>query len=135
MRILKPQGIEIEFDDKKRHLLFNVNVIDEVQEKYDDYIVNILNSLFDKENNYNSRNAYNKLSFILLTLLNEDVRLHNKNNPDDKWEPITEDFINSELLTNDTSASLSILVLQSFNGTLPKSEDEDPNQASGTTKK
>ena len=132
MRILKPEGIEIEFDDKKRHLLFNLNVIDAVQEKYDGYIIDILDSI---SNNTDNRNAYGKISYILYALLNEDTEIHNSKFPDDKWDQITEEYINRTLLTNETMAIYIPLIFASFNGSLPKNEDDDdPNRKSGKTK-
>lgn len=49
MKILKPVGQELEFDGKVRHLLFNVNVIDEIQEKYDTDVVDVLNTIFETQ--------------------------------------------------------------------------------------
>lgn len=135
MRILKPVGEEIEFDSKVRHLLFNVNVIDDVQEHFDMYIVDVLNSIFEVEDKDVQRKSYDTLSYVLSSLLNEDVRIHNKNNPSDQWEEITEDFIKEEVLTNGNSPVFASLVLKSFNESLPKHEEDDPNQKSGQKKK
>lgn len=136
MRILKPIGEELEFDGKVRHLLFNINVIDEIQEHYDMYIVDTINSIFDNTNKENQKKSYNTLAYILTVLLNEDVRLHNKKNPKDTWDKVTEEYLKEEVLTAETSARLSILMLNAFNGNLPKSEeDDDPNQKSERTKK
>jgi len=135
MRILMPVGEEIQFDDKLRHLLFNTNVIDEIQECYDDGIVDILNSMLGSKEKEGKKNQYDKLSYILLVLLNEDVRLHNKNNQNDKWEVLTEEFIRSELVTNTTSLELTMLVLTAFSGSVPKSTDSPPNVESDNIKK
>jgi len=132
MRILMPIGEEIEFDDKKRHLLFNINVIDEIQEHFDMYIVDAINSVFSETD---KKGGYNRLSYILLVLLNEDVRMHNRKSPNDQWCLITEDFINSELLTNDTAKVFTGLILKSFNGSLPKVDKQTPNVKSGQVKK
>jgi hypothetical protein len=135
VRILKPVGEEIEFDSKVRHLLFNVNVIDDVQEHFDMYIVDVLNYIFEVEDKDVQRKSYDTLSYVLSSLLNEDVRIHNKNNPSDQWEEITEDFIKEEVLTNGNSPVFASLVLKSFNESLPKHEEDDPNQKSGQKKK
>jgi hypothetical protein len=135
MRILKPVGIEIDIDGKDRHLLFNVNVIDELQEHFDLYIGDILNALLDSQDKEKQKAFYDSIAFILAVLLNEDVRIHNKNNPNDPWEKITEEYLKEEVLTNSTSATITLEILKSFNGTLPKSEEDDPNLKSGKTRK
>jgi len=135
VRILKPVGEEIDFDGKTRHLLFNINVIDDIQEHFDMYIVDVLNSVFETENKEIQKKSYDTLSYILTSLLNEDVRMHNKNNTEDQWDEITEEYIKEELLTNGTSMVLGSLVLKSFNGSLPKTEEDDPNQKTGQKKK
>lgn len=135
MRILKPVGVEIELDDKPRKLLFTVDIIDEVQNHYDMYVVDVLNSIFSSESKENMRDAYNKVSFIFTLLLNGDVKRHNKDNPGDIWNEITEEWIRSEWLTNSNVAIFGGLILKAFNESLPKSDDEDPNQKSGQVKK
>lgn len=135
MRILKPVGEEIDFDGKVRHLLFNVNVIDEIQEHFDMYIVDVLNSMFKVDDKAAQRSAFDTLSYVLTVLLNEDARIHNKNNPADQWDEITEEFIKGELLTNSTTVTIGLLVLESFNGSISKKGEDDPNQKSGQTKK
>ena len=130
MRILKPIGEEIEFDEKARHLLFNVNVIDEIQDHFDMHIIDALNLMFSAD-----KNEYDTIAYILTVLLNEDVRLHNKNFPTEQWENITEEFIKEEVLTNGTGKIISILIVKAFNGDLPKSEEDDPNAKSGKAKK
>jgi hypothetical protein len=135
MRILKPVGIEIDIDGKDRHLLFNVNVIDELQEHFDMYIGDILNALLDNQDKEKQKAFYDSIVYILAVLLNEDVRMHNKNNPSDPWEKITDEYLKEEILTNSTSAAIALEILKSFNGSLPKNEDDDPNLKSGKTKK
>jgi hypothetical protein len=131
MRILKPTGLEIEFDGKVRHLLFNFNVIYEIQEHFDMYIVDVLNLHFKKETDKEIRKReYADLAYILTVLLAEDVRLHNEKNPSDQWEKITEEYIKSELITNGTSGNLWLLVIKAFNEDLPQNEDDDPNLTS-----
>jgi hypothetical protein len=135
MRILKPVGTEIDIDGKERHLLFNINVIDELQEHFDMYIGDILNSLLERQDKEKQKAFYDTVVCILTVLLNEDVRLHNKHNPSDPWENITEEYLKEEVLTNSTSATITLEILKSFNGSLPKNEDDDPNLKSGKTKK
>jgi hypothetical protein len=135
MRILKPVGEVLEFDGKERHLLFNVNVIDQLQEDYDNDIVSIINEIFELEDKEKKKKAYAMLAHMLTVVLNEDVRLHNKYNPDDRWEDLSEEYIRTEILSNSTSKLISALMLLSFNGTMPKSDDTSPNEMSEQTKK
>lgn len=125
MRILRPKGELLEIDNRKHHLLFDINAIDIIQEKYDRPIVDILNSLFSKDKE-DEKNSYNILAFILMTLINQDIEKHNEVS-NDKWEELTEKQV-KRLITNENSMAFSIFVLKIFNGNLPKSDGEDdPN--------
>ena len=134
MRILKPVGEVLQFDDKERHLLFNVNVIDQLQEDYDTDIVDIINTIFELKDKEKKKKSYGMLAHVLMVLLNEDVRLHNKYNPDDQWEELSEEYIRTEVLSNTTSKNIAILILLSFNGSMPKSDDTSPNEMSEQVK-
>lgn len=134
MKILKPQGEEFIFDNKKRRLLFNINTINEIQEHFDMYIVDVLNALVNPENA--DRDWYNKLAYILTVLLNEDIRLHNEDCPNDKWEEISIEFVKSRVITNKNSGLIAISIIKAFSADIPESEEEDdPNLMSGQTTK
>lgn len=125
MRILKPVGEKLELDGKLYHLLFNLNVIDEIQEYYDMPIVDVLNAMFDIKDKQKKRESYNMLAYVLTVLINEDIRIKNKKNPESEQEKITIEYLREEIITNETSSGLALLVLKAFNGTLTKDEDED----------
>lgn len=135
MRILKPVGEELELDGRKYNLIFNVNVIDQLQETYDMAIVDILNSMFPKNGDEKEvkMNSYKKVAYIAQVLINENIKLHNKEN-EEKWEPITCEYI-AEMLDNITTIKLALLMLKSFNGTNSKSETNEKNVKSEQTKK
>ena len=134
MRTLMPIGEEIDFDGRTRKLLFNVNVIDEIQEHYDAPIVDVINSIFSKEDKEIRKKSYDTISYIFNVLLNEDARLHNKKFPKDEWEDLTEEFLKEEVITNSTSLQITLAILASFNGSIPQ-EEEDPNVKSEQTRK
>jgi signal recognition particle GTPase len=96
-----------------------------------------MNSVFDIADKENKKNAYDKIAYMLAVLLKEDTRLHNKKNPDDKLEEITEETIREEILTHDNSIKVAALILKALRGTMPKKEDEDddPNLKSEQMKK
>lgn len=135
MRILKPEGIPFTFDDKDRRLLFTIDAIDAIQEKYNEYIVDIINSLIDIENKDAQRRAYNRTAYILYVLWNQDVEIHNEEHPEDKWQYISEEYIRKRILNN-TNVGMAILaIINAFNEGMPKSEDDDdPNLKSGQQK-
>ena len=134
MRILRPVYEEVDFDGKTRRLPFNVLVIDEIQEHFDMGIADVLNSFFNKDSEVELRNA---IAYVFTVSINEDTRLHNKKYPNDLWEEITEEYVKEELLTNSAiTIEIGALLIESFNGTMPKSEEEnDPNQKTGQVEK
>jgi len=46
MSSLNPKGVEVELNGEKRHLLFDYNIIAEIQEKYDSSVIGVIRSCF-----------------------------------------------------------------------------------------
>jgi len=46
MSSLNPKGVEIELNGEKRHLLFDYNIIAEIQEKYDSSVIGVIRNCF-----------------------------------------------------------------------------------------
>lgn len=131
MRELRPKGIEINIDDKPRRLLFTLNAIDELQEEYELPIPEIIAKVFDTD--AGKLEAYKHLKKIITTLINNDVEIHNEENPGDKWEFVTERYVGNRL-TIDNIGIISEAMLIAFTRSFPKKhedDDDDPNRKSG----
>lgn len=126
MRILMPQGEPINFDGIDRKLLFNINVIDELQEHYDMNIADVFKLILTTDPEKVGK-SYDNLCYILSVLVNEDTRIYNKT-ASEKREIITESEI-KEYITHGTANVLTYYVLKAFNKGMPKKgeEDDDPN--------
>lgn len=134
MRILRPKGEKLTIDDRTYHLLFNINTIDEIQEHFDKPIDEVLNDTLDLKNTENKKQSYNKIAYMLATLINQDVERHNKKS-EDKWEKISEEWLKEEILTNETAIQAMALILKAFNGSVDTGDEKDPNQKSVQVKK
>lgn len=141
MRILKPVGEKLTINDIEYNLFFNINVVDELQEHYDMPMADILNSILsDPDENgtrFTTKETFSKVVFILKALINEDVRVKNNKallSGDEQLQEVAEGEIR-EVLTSGAIFQVIKLLLDSFNKTLPKSENEDPNAKSGQVKK
>ena len=134
MRILRPKGEKLTIDDRTYHLLFNINTIDEIQEYFDKPIDEVLNDTLDIKNTENKKQSYNKIAYMLATLINQDVERHNKKS-EDKWEPVSEEWLKEEILTNETAIQAMALILKAFNGSVDTGDEKNPNQKSVQVKK
>ena len=134
MRILRPKGEKLTIDDRTYHLLFNINTIDEIQEHFDKPIDEVLNDTLDLKNTENKKQSYNKIAYMLATLINQDVERHNKKS-EDKWEPVSEEWLKEEILTNETAIQAMALILKAFNGSVDTGDEKNPNQKSVQVKK
>lgn len=126
MNLLKYSGREIKIDGISYYLLFNVNVIDQIQEEYDQSVEEVLDSIYTFENKKRDRNAYDKLSFVVFTLLNESVRMDKKKALPSGQREISLEEVRSELVTIRSSAIWTQEVYYSFAESLaPKLENEE----------
>ena len=126
MRILRPKGEKLTIDDRTYHLLFNINTIDEIQEHFDKPIDEVLNDTLDLKNTENKKQSYNKIAYMLTTLINQDVERHNKKS-EDKWGPVSEEWLKEEILTNETAIQAMALILKAFNGSVDTGDEKNPN--------
>lgn len=128
MEILKQMGEPLNIDDKERHLLFTLNVIDEIQEHYDKLISDVLSEMLG-ESEEQRRKSYSVLRYVVTALVNEDVEIHNEAS-EDKWQNVTEEYIGRRL-NNRNYGEVALRVIRAFQRHLPESDDNDPNQTTG----
>lgn len=130
MRVLKPQGIPVNFDGIERNFIFNINVIDEIQEHYDTDIVSAINFILNSENDPElKKKAYDNLCYFVMVLANEDTRIYNKT-ADVKRKNIDIEYL-KEILTHKTASQLVVDIYKAFTESMPKSDgDDNPNATS-----
>lgn len=125
MRELAPMGVEINFDGVDRRFLFNVNVIDELQEKFDLPIADIIKGAVGR----NQKN-HSVLVAVVVALVNEDVEIHNDESAD-KWNPVDEKYVRRRI-TIDNMFKVISAIIEAFSRSLPKrTDDDDDPQMSG----
>ena len=118
MSDLKPKRTKIELGGKEYGLLFNLNAIDDIQDKFDISISNMADLMSDE------RKVFKVLKFLLATLINEAI------DDDESGEPhVTESFIGRKI-TPAKIPELKNAIMAAFSEGTPKSEDEDPNPQS-----
>lgn len=128
MSALKPTGVPITLDGVERHILFTLNAIDEIQERFDESLEEVMKKLLEKEE------AGDTLRVLLMTLINDEVERLNYKDGECKLETVDEKQI-GWMLTNQNILEATIAVMRAYGYDLPEPEEDDPNQKSGQQKK
>ena len=126
MSDMKPTGIEIELGGKQIALLFNINAIENFQDKFNIPIEQLADVLKDK------RAVYKNLKYMLMVLINEGI--DNKNDdvedPAQKEKHVDENWVGRKLVPANLPR-LQTAILNAFTAGVPISEDgDDPNPES-----
>lgn len=108
-------------DGAERHLLFTLNVIDEVQDHYDCSLEEVINRLTDK------KEAAKTLRYLVMVLLNDELeRLDQKGGGE-----YTEKQV-GWLISQDNVLEVTMAVLRAYGLSLPEPDEfESPNGESG----
>ena len=120
MRDLLPTGAPVDIGGKTRRFIFNLNVVDELQEHYDEPLSTVMAKLFSDDQD---RNEY--LKTVVTVLINEDVAIHNDESSD-KW-----DFVDTKsvgrMITIKNRWPIMQAIMQAYTEGLPEVEkDENP---------
>ena len=126
VNVLDPKGLEINIKNKKWHLIFNVRVTNQIQSHYDEYIVDFINNM------KHTKTWYEKLAYTYKALLDEEVKMHNEDYPHDKWEEISDIYIQTRFITSYNAEALTRVIVAAFNGQ-QLVENTDPNAQSVET--
>lgn len=111
-------------DEEERHLLFTLNVIDEVQEHYNCSLEEVIDKLTDK------KESAKTLRYLVMVLLNDEVERLNQEGSRTYTEKEVGWFINQ-----DNVLEVTMAVLQAYGLSLPEPDEfESPNAQSGQTK-
>lgn len=83
-----PKKKTIEYKGKTYELVFNLNVMEIVQEEYGS--IDNWTNLFESEEGDDIEPNVKDLKFGLGAMLNEGIEIHNEDYPDDEWELLTD---------------------------------------------
>lgn len=129
MQSLKEQGRKFVFAGKEYELLFTVNVIDEIQDKFD-IDINNLKDLFET----GSRKFYSNTAKVLTILINESIEIKNET-AEEKEELLKESYVRRHVSNANVFDAFGAIVdaySLSYMQRDEDSEDEElPNQTSG----
>lgn len=117
MSDMRPSGSEIELGGRKLRLLWTINVIDQIQDRYDMPISEI-DQLFQDE-----RKAIKAIRELLTMLINEAILDSESGEP-----PVDEMWVGRKLTVNNIRG-LKSMIMRSFSDGLPDG-DGDPNAES-----
>ncbi len=126
MSDLRPRGIPILVNGEERHLLFTLNIIDEIQDRYEKTLAEVLDDITNEDV------SGHMLRDVLVMLLNDEVAREKYRDPSSTLKEITEQEA-GWLVGLDNRFTLIASVLKAYGISLPEPEDDDPNRKSGQT--
>lgn len=129
MSDLRPIGVPVMIEGVERHMLFTLNVIDEMQEHYNEPLAEIINNLMKKSS------AVKTLRYMTYALLEDE--LQRKAASGEKLKKYSEKEV-GWLITRENEEEIMLAILKAYGLALPESDDEEeafPNQSSGQTVK
>lgn len=127
MSDLKPTGEALVIDGVERHLLFTLNVDDDIQAHFDAPIEDVINMLTDK------KTSSSALRYTLAALLNDEADRLDHAGVKHELKRYTEQEI-GWVVTRDNLAEVLIAVLKAYGLSLPEPDEfESPNGESGQT--
>lgn len=123
MSDLRPRGVPITVHGEDRSLLFTLNAIDKIQEKFDRTLSEVIDDIvkFDLSDHV--------LRDVLLILLEDEEERESKNQ-----QHLREKISEKELgwfLGLDNQAAVTALVLKAYGVSLPEPDESDPNREGG----
>ena len=124
MESLNPKGAKIKFKSKDYYLIFDVNVIDKIQNHFD-ISINSLSTLLD----YNDLDFYNNVAQILYFLLNEAIEINNDENKDNIEDLYQLDQVR-RYINNLNIFEILSSIISAYRLSFIKSEEINPNQKS-----
>lgn len=119
MSDLRPKPTKIELGGKEYGLLFDLNAIDEIQDRFDIPISQMPELMADE------RKAFKVLKTLLCVLINEAI------DDAESGEPhVTEAFIGRKITVAEIPNMKNAIYASFSSGTPESEEDEDPNAKS-----
>lgn len=113
------------------NIILTASVIDKLQEDYED-LTGVL------ENVSGFKVQIKQIADITAIFINDDIEAYNEDNPNDKQDFITTDWVLRRIALNDTNTDdkkilavdLTMAIMKAFNISLP--EADDPNEQTPT---
>lgn len=116
MSDLRPKHTTIELDGKEYGLLFNINAIDEIQDRFDIPISQLGELMADE------RKVFKFLKELLAILINEAI-----DDSESEEKHVTPQFVGRKIDVKEIK-NLKGKIFEAFSSGLPKSEEDDsPN--------
>ena len=117
MGIFKPRGVAIVLNGEERHFLFTLNMIDQIEEKYDKPLMEVLEDVAN-----------------VVILLNDEAERNKRMKASVEYSTVTEADV-GDMIGLDNYYEVMKALLKAYGISMPEvDEDEDPNQKSGQMK-
>ena len=128
MGIFKPRGVAIVLNGEERHFLFTLNMIDQIEEKYDKPLMEVLEDVAnDTGNGHLMRD-------IVVILLNDEAERNKRMKASVEYSTVTEADV-GDMIGLDNYYEVMKALLKAYGRSMPEvDEEEDPNQKSGQMK-
>ncbi len=117
MSDLRPKPPEIELGGKKYGVLFNLNAIDEIQDRFDIPISKLADLMQDE------RKVFKVLKTLLAVLINEAI-----DDSESGEKHVDDKFIGRKITVADIP-NLKDTVFSAFMAGMPEGDDDDPTQS------
>ncbi len=124
MSDLRPRGIPVVLDGIERRFLFTLNTIDSIQSETGKNMHEVMTDLADDDMSNKT------LKYLVTVLLNDETEREKRKNPDTSLKSVTEQEV-GDLIGMDNLVEVTSAVLTAYGYSLPKTEEDDPNQESG----
>lgn len=122
---LRPEGLSITLGGEERHFLFTLNVIDELQTHYDKTMFEIFQMLADEKLNMGV------VKYIVSTLLTDEAERAKWKDKNSTLRTVSEKEA-GWLITNENAFEVNEKIMVAYGFSMPKAEDDDPNEMSET---
>lgn len=124
MSDLRPRGVLLQIEGVDRRILFTLNVIDKIQEKFGKPLSEVIDDVtrFDLSNH--------ALRDVLLLLLEDEREREQSMSAACVPEEVTEQEL-GWFLTLDNQVEVTKAILRAYGISLPEADEDDPNQMSG----
>lgn len=125
---LRPTGVPVTIGGTERHLLFTLNAIDEIQERNDAPLGEVVSKLADE------KEANKALRSIVTILLNDEVERLSYKNGKNEFDILDEKQV-GWMITKENIDEVAVAVLKAYGCDLPETDESDPNREGGQQKR
>lgn len=128
MSTFKPRGTAVVLGGEERHFLFTLNMIDEIEEKYDKPLRNVI------EDVANDVKSGHLLRDLVTMLLNDEAARNGRMQAGNVYPEVTEKDV-GDMIGLDNYYEVLAAFLKAYGVSLPEGDgDDDPNRKSGQTR-